>query len=463
LAASREFPAEQQSEDKSALDKVIGQMGAVIQQKQDPKRRVLFREQQRVKDSKAKRKIIRAGRRGAKTVTAGDLSVEGFLSARRVLYATPTSDQLEAWWYEITTALRDAIEGGVYHKNETEHSIELAGSKQRVRGKTAWNADTLRGDYADLLILDEWQLMDEDAWDRVGSPMLLDNNGDAIFIYTPPSMASKSVTKARDPQHAAKMYAAAVADKSGRWEAFHWASSANPHISNEALGSITRDMTMLSYRQEILAEDLAEAPGALWKVAVLEKNRVLKAPDLIRVGVGVDPPGGATECGIVAAGIGKCSCLKTEEIHGFVLEDRSLRAPPAVWGSEAVACYSKNDADRIYGEQNFGGDMVESTIRTVDRHAPFSLVHASRGKAIRAEPIAALYEQGRIHHVGQLPGLEAEMISWMPGISGWSPNRIDALVWVLTQYLDQFRASEPPGSVEPMAPSIMAGIMTEVI
>ena len=88
----------------------------------------------------------------------------------------------------------------------TEHTVEKLGTMQRIRAKTAWNADTLRGDFADLLILDEWQLMNESAWEDVGAPMLLDNNGDAIFIYAPPSLKFRSVTKARDPLYAAKMF-----------------------------------------------------------------------------------------------------------------------------------------------------------------------------------------------------------------------------------------------------------------
>jgi phage terminase large subunit-like protein len=91
-------------------------------------------------------------------------------------------------------------------------------------------------------------------------------------------------------------------------------------------------------------------------------------------------------------------------------------------------------ADRIFGEKNFGGDMVEATLRTVDPSISYQSVTASRGKAVRAEPIAALYEQGKVHHVGRLDGLENEMISWQPE-SSWSPNRIDALVWVLTELL----------------------------
>mgnify|MGYP002682416675 FL=1 len=135
-------------------------------------------------DSKTKRRIIRAGRRGGKTVGMAIYAVEMFLAGRRILYAAPTQDQVATFWFEVCEALREAVDANVFTKNETNHTIELAHTKQRIRAKTAWNADTLRGDYADVLILDEFQLMSEDTWDTVGAPMLLDNDGDAIFIYT---------------------------------------------------------------------------------------------------------------------------------------------------------------------------------------------------------------------------------------------------------------------------------------
>ena len=100
-----------------------------------------------------------------------------------------------------------------------------------------------------------------------------------------------------------------------------------------------------------------------------------------------------------------------------------------------VNAYHTHRADRVYAESNFGGDMVESTIRTVDATIAFMNVTASRGKAIRAEPISALYEQGKIHHIGPMDSLENEMVSWLPNISSWSPNRMDALVWVLTELM----------------------------
>jgi len=158
--------------------------------------------QQRFIDSPAKRKVIRAGRRGGKTVGMAIAAVEAFKDGLRVLYAAPTAEQVGAFWYEVKLACHDAIEAKLLYKNESEHIIEVPGTKNRIRAKTAWNADTLRGDYGDLLIFDEYQLMSEDAWGVVGVPMLLDNNGDAVFIYTPPSLHSKSVTKASDPRHA---------------------------------------------------------------------------------------------------------------------------------------------------------------------------------------------------------------------------------------------------------------------
>ena len=183
------------------------------------------------------------------------MAIEEFLAGRRVLYGAPTIEQVDRFWYEVSTALSEGIDGGYLKKNETEHFIEKPNSEQRIKAKTCWNSNTLRGDYADLLILDEWQLMAEDTWDEVGAPMLLDNNGDAIFIYTPPSLRASGVSRARDPRHAAKMFIRAQEDTTGRWEAFHFTSHDNPHISEEALDEITSDMSREAYLKEILAED----------------------------------------------------------------------------------------------------------------------------------------------------------------------------------------------------------------
>ncbi len=388
-------------------------------------------------DSVAPRRIIRAGRRGGKTIGGATLAVKAFLAGRRILYATPTAEQIDTFWREAKRSLVEPLEAGIFYKNETLHIIERAGTENRIRAKTAWNADTLRGDYADLLIIDEWQLCDEDAWDAVGAPMLLDNNGIAVFIYTPPSLHSRSVSKARDPRHAAKMFAKAKADTSGRWQAFHFTSHDNPFISEEALEDITQDMSRVSYRQEIMAEDIDEAPGALWTRDLLGKSRTTSHPVLSRVAVGVDPPGGVTECGIVTAGIVKIG----DQWHGYILEDRSLKASPAGWAEAVLTASNHNDADCVVAEVNFGGDMVESTLvqaaRSRNQNIRFKMVRASRGKAVRAEPIVAMFEQGRVHLVGEFPYLEDELCQWVPGESRLSPNRLDAMVWVLTELLEK--------------------------
>ena len=195
--------------------------------------------------STAKRRVIVAGRRGGKTTAAATLAVEAMLVGRRVLEAAPTADQTGAFWEACKRALTPAIAAGAIYKNESERVLRMPGDGGRIKTKTAWDADSLRGDYADLLIMDEFSLMSPDTWNEVGAPMLLDNDGDAVFIFTP-----------KRKNHAHGFYARALGDTSGRWAAWHFTSHDNPHLSTEALSEITADMTEDAYRQEVLAEFL---------------------------------------------------------------------------------------------------------------------------------------------------------------------------------------------------------------
>lgn len=375
--------------------------------------------------SAAKRIIVRAGRRGGKTVGVGIRAVEKFLQGRRVLYAAPTYEQIDRFWLTVKRALQKPIDAGLVYKNETHHILEIPGTERRIRAKTAWNADTLRGDYADDLILDEWQLMNEEAWEVVGAPMLLDNNGDAVFIYTPPSLRSRSVSKANDPQHAAKLFKKAQLDKTGRWATFHFTSHDNPHISAEAIAELADDMTALSYRMEIGAEDVDEVPGALWGRELIDRTRVQPIGNYSRIVVGVDPSATSTgdEAGIVTVG--------QRSNEGDVLSDNSVQGSPKTWATAAVKAYRFFEADCIVAESNNGGEMVSETIATVDPLIRVKLVHASRGKQTRAEPIASLFEHNRGHLAGRFNKLEDEMCLWVPGDA--SPNRMDAMVWAFTE------------------------------
>lgn len=391
--------------------------------------------------SPAKRKVIRAGRRSGKTTGIAYYAVDRFLKGKRVLYATPTQDQIDRFWYEVKLSLDEPITAGVYYKNETKHVIELPGTEQRIRAKTAWNADSLRGDFADELIFDEWQLMNEDAWELVGAPMLLDNNGNATFIYTPPTFRSRSVTKATDPQHAAKLFKRAAADTTGRWETFHFTSHENPHLSREALDEITMDMSKMAYNQEIEAQDMDRVPGALWTPEALDRTRVSSTPELHRIVVGVDPAASTGQTGIVVVGV---ATIGGQE-HGFTLEDATadIGAQPGTWAGDAISAYHRWQADLIVGEVNNGGDMVEHTLRSVKdgSRVNYKSVHASRGKLTRAEPVSALFDpppqmdiEPRAHMAGFFDELEEELCSYVPGASD-SPNRLDAMVWAYTELM----------------------------
>jgi hypothetical protein len=385
---------------------------------------VLHPKQQSIKESRAKRKVIRAGRRGGKTTLAADIAIDAFLDGRRVLYATPTQEQIDRFWFECKNALKEPLDAGVYYKNETRHIIEFPGTEQRIRGKTAWNADTLRGDYGDEVLLDEFQDMNPNALDLVVYPMLLDNDGNLILIYTK--------KRGKQGKYASDLYKRAEEDETGRWGAFTFTSHDNPHLSKDALSEITQDMTNLAYRMEIMAEDIGDDPNALWNRELINENRVLKAPELIRVVVGVDPPGGQrTECGIVVAG----SAMVDDELHAFVIDDPSLTGSPGEWARATVTSFHRNLADRIVGEVNYGGDMVESTLRAVDPEVSYKAVRATRGKAVRAEPVVAQYERGKVHHVGEFGELEDEQCNWVPESGMLSPNRLDALVWAITELL----------------------------
>lgn len=190
-------------------------------------------------------------------------------------------------------------------------------------------------------------------------------------------------------------------------------------------------------RQEIDAEILEDVPGALWTRRNLDENRVQvqDVPPLVRLIVAIDPAitsgDSSNETGVIAAGTDKNQ-------HGYVLEDGSLVGTPDQWARRAISLYRKYEADGIVAEANQGGEMVERVLRSVDPLIPVTLVRATRGKYIRAEPIAALYEQNRISHVGTFPDLEDQQIAFTPEsasdrLPGESPDRVDALVWAFAE------------------------------
>lgn len=281
--------------------------------------------------------------------------------------------------------------------------------------------ERLRGPQCHLAWSDElaaWRYAD-DTWDQLNFGLRLGDDPRVCITTTP--KPTKQIRDLRDDDHTVLTTGSTFDNK---------ANLAKPFL----------DRILKKYggtrlgRQELYAEVLDDNPGALWKRTKLDelRVRVKDVPDLVRIVVAIDPAVSATatsaETGIVAAGLGS-------DGHGYVLDDKSLMGSPAAWASAAVDLYHARKADRIVGEVNNGGDLVEANVRTVDRDASYKAVRASRGKQTRAEPIAALYEQGRVHHVGSLPELEDQLCDWDPTTGSRSPDRLDALVWALTELM----------------------------
>lgn len=308
-------------------------------------------------------------------------------------------------------------------------------SKRRLtwpNGATAtlFNAtepDQLRGPQHDLAWCDElakWRYAQE-TWDMLQFGLRIGDRPQQLITTTPrPIVLLKKVMA--DPR--------TVVTRGSTFE--NSVNLAKPFLDNI---KAKYEGTRLG-RQELEAEVLDDVPGSLWTREILDKTRrkrTDKLPDMQRVVVAIDPAGksqetaiseGTAETGIVVAGIGV-------DGRGYVLDDQTCSLSPNGWARRAVASYDLYKADAIVVETNQGGDMVKMAVSSVRDTVPVIEVHASRGKVTRAEPIAALYEQGRISHVGAFAEMEDQMVLFTPlGVAGETTgDRVDALVWALTE------------------------------
>lgn len=281
---------------------------------------------------------------------------------------------------------------------------------------SGYKPDQLRGPQHDAFWADElaaWQYLQE-TWDMLMFGLRLGNPRGIITTTPRPLPLIKELIKSKN----------VIVTRGSTYENRENLADA---FFNAIIGKY--EGTRLG-RQELNAEILDDNPNALWNRKNIESNRVTKAPDLKRIIIGVDPNASNTEnsdeIGIIAAGI-------DNEGIGYILEDLSMLGSPKEWGTTAITGYYKYKADRIVAEINQGGNMVEFVLRSIDKNIPYKGVHASKGKYTRAEPISALYEQNKVKHVGTFPKLEDEMCEWEPGMD--SPNRMDALVWALTELM----------------------------
>jgi phage terminase large subunit-like protein len=379
--------------------------------------------------------LLLAGRGFGKTRTGAELvrSRVAARSARRLALVAPTAADARGVMVEG--------ESGILAVSPRWDRPHWEPSRRRLTWSngaiatfySAEEPERLRGPQHDAAWCDElasWRY--PEAWDMLMFGLRLGTDPRVIVTTTPrPTSLLRALVK--DPS--------VVVTHGSTYE--NW-----PNLASDFLAQI-----ILKYkgtrlgRQEIEAEILDDMPGSLWNRGVIDAARSRTAPPLARIVVAVDPAvtSGETadETGIIVAGRDAIG-------HGWILADLSGRYRPAEWAKTAIAAYRAHHADRVVAEVNNGGEMVEATLHVIDPNLPVVTVRASRGKWTRAEPVAALYEQGKVHHLGAFPRLEDQMCSFVRGNHGSgeaagfrsSPDRVDALVWALTDLLVTATAGE---------------------
>ena len=374
--------------------------------------------------------LVLAGRGFGKTRTGAEAVREEVAlnrSERIGLIAETAADARDVMVAELLRIFPKA-ERPVY--KSSKRSLEFSNGAQAFT-YNATEPDQLRGPQHDFLWHDElakWRYARE-TWDQAQFGLRLGNKPRQIVTTTPRPI---------------ELIKAIVAGTEGKVHVTRGSTMANR--ANLAASFLERIQSRYSGtrlgRQELEAEILGDLPGALWSMASLDAYRLREQPKVTRVVVSVDPAVTNTENsdehGIIVAAI-------TDDQRGVVLEDASIAGSPSDWAKRAVSLYRSYQADGIVIEVNQGGDMVAHTLRTIDPTVNIIEVRASRGKHVRAEPISALYEQGKISHVGSFPELESQMTQMTTtGYEGdGSPDRVDALVWAFTELFPEMTERVP--------------------
>jgi len=306
-----------------------------------------------------------------------------------------------------------------WQPSKKEFTFTSTGSK--IYGFSAEEPDTLRGPQFSCAWLDEPAHFDrlEEVWDNLLFGLRLPGLPGGVKILATSTPVPLKWLDERIEEETSRLIRVSSHANRDNLDPMYFATVIAPYEGTR------------KGRQEIYGEILRDTPGALWKDDMFQIARV-DHRDLDRIVVGIDPAGSqnkrSDETGIVVAGkIGD---------NYYVLEDATDKYSPNGWANRAIDLYQQYDADAIVAEKNFGGDMVESTIRHAlearDEIARILITHAARSKQVRAEPVVGLYERKQVFHLAGLSNLETEQTRWIPG-KGASPNRIDALVWAVTE------------------------------
>ena len=371
--------------------------------------------------------LILAGRGFGKTWTGAYDIVNYAMTHPNTISAVlaPTFGDLRRVCFEGVSGINQLIPIECYHNskasgyNRSTSEIKLwNGSK--IVGFSASEPDRLRGSQYHRAWCDElaaWRY--PEAYDQLQFGLRLGKNPQVVITTTPrPTLIIKELMKRAEED----VY---VTQGSTFENKENLAQSALKQFVDRYEG------TRLG-RQELYAEILDDFEGALWNYTMLEDCRVTKEhlPEMTKIIVSIDPAvtanANSDETGIIVSALG-------EDERYYILEDKTGKYSPDEWGRVAIELFYRYNANMIVAEVNNGGDLVERLLRSIERNIPYKSVHATRGKMVRAEPISALYEQGRVYHLGTFPKLEEQMCSFTGDNKGASPDRLDALVWGLTE------------------------------
>jgi phage terminase large subunit-like protein len=377
----------------------------------------LHRGQGKVVNEAKRFNVLACGRRFGKSTLGEDRIIHPALDGYPTAWFSPTYKMLSEIWRDLQVRLRPVTK----YTNMQERRIELV-TGGSIEMWSLDKPDVARGRKYKRVVIDEASIIRglDDAWLAVIRPTLADFRGDAYLLGTP-----------KGDNFFKQAFEFGQSDDYPDWASWQLPTATNPIILPEEIDALRRELPARLFEQEILARFIGDMEGALWTRSLIDSLRVTAPPrKLVRIVVGVDPKIDSevnSETGIVVAGVG-------EDGHGYILDDSSVDDTPNGWAKQAIAAYYRYDADDVVAEINQGGDLVSATLRSVDKSIPITTVRASKGKYTRAQPVASLYEEGMIHHVGKFTALENQMCNWLPGDK--SPDRLDAMVWAIYNLLD---------------------------
>ena len=373
--------------------------------------------------------IIAKGRRFGATHGAGKACIEWAISGEKVLWGDTINGNIDRYFDRYIYP--DLKKNSIDHKYNRQSKQLLIGNGW-VDFRSADNPENWEGFGYDKIVLNEACIILKNKYLYTNAvlPMMMDNHNSQLFAMGVPK---GKILKTQD-EHPFYTLAKAAKNKQPGYRFMEFSSYDNPILTKsdiEALEAEIKRMNPAMVEQEIYGKFVDGATGTLWSPQDI--RHVDEAPEMTRIVVGVDPSGSkdGDEVGMVGVGLGHNGNV-------YVLSDVTKGCTPLEWATLSTNELKALKGDALVVERNFGGDMVKHTIQTVDKNIRVIEVVASRGKDVRAEPIVSLYENAKVFHLPGLHKLENEMLTWVKGV-GKSPNRIDALVWAVTELVSNKR------------------------